>query len=137
MRLPTLFYAMLLILALCLPASSNVIYVRANCPGTTHDGNGWDIAFLKVQEGINAAAASDEVWVAAGTYVERITLKDSVGLYGGFIGKETRLSQRNWKTNVTTIDANGTGSVVTVPSGATAATIIDGFTIRNGTVCST
>ena len=37
-----------------------------------------------------------EVWVAAGTYVECITLKAEVALYGGFAGGETDLSQRNW-----------------------------------------
>ncbi|MCX6376182.1 MAG: chitobiase/beta-hexosaminidase C-terminal domain-containing protein, partial [Armatimonadetes bacterium] len=42
-------------------------------------------------------------------------------------------SQRNWTTNVTILDGNQAGSVVTSPPGATASTVIDGFTVRNGT----
>jgi len=59
-----------------------------------------------------------KVWVAAGTYVENITLKSGVALYGGFAGNETDLSQRNWAANKTILDGNQSGSVVTSPEGA-------------------
>ena len=53
-------------------------------------------------------------------------------MYGGFIGGEADRSQRDWKLNATVLDGNAAGQVVTMPSGATATTRIDGFTIRNG-----
>ncbi len=77
------------------------------------------------------------MWVAAGTYVENVTLKAGVSAYGGFEGTETDVAQRNWLANRTILDGNQTDSVVTVVAGATADTRIDGFTIRNGSGTST
>lgn len=98
----------------------------------TNDGRSWETAKRTVTAGLAAATAGDEVWVAGGTYVERITLKAGVVLYGGFVGNELQLSQRDWAANVTILDGNASGSVVTAPAGATGATRIDGFVIRNG-----
>ncbi|MHB9036586.1 MAG: right-handed parallel beta-helix repeat-containing protein [Armatimonadota bacterium] len=137
MRLPTPFYAMLLVLALCLPASSNVIYVRATCPGTVHDGRNWDTAIRKVQDGIKAATAGDEVWVAAGTYTENIALKDGVLLYGGFPKSGGSWDLRIPSANPTILDGGAVGNVVTAQNATTYGVRIDGFIIRNaGTSCS-
>jgi len=116
---------------LTLPAVAGTVFVSTS-GNDENDGLTWATAKQTVQAGLNAATGGDEVWVAAGTYVENITLKDAVALYGGFAGNETELSQRNWATNKTVLDGNQAGSVVTSPSGATAATRIDGFTIPNG-----
>jgi hypothetical protein len=97
-----------------------------------NNGSSWVNAKLTVKAGITATASGDQVWVAAGTYVERVSLKVGVGLYGGFAGSETMLSQRNWKTNQTILDGDRGGSVVSATAGTTTATRIDGFTIRNG-----
>jgi parallel beta-helix repeat protein len=101
-----------------------------------NDGSSWATAKLTVQAGLNAAASGDQVWVALGTYVQCITLKDGVALYGGFAGIEDPATfdpaDRDLMANKTILDGNQGGSVVTSPSGATAATRIDGFTIRNG-----
>ena len=113
------------------PALCATVYVKFDS-ANDGPGNDWDHAFHSVQASLNAAVSGDEVWVAAGTYVQCITLKAGVGLYGGFMGTETARDQRNWNTNVTVLDGNQGGSVVTSPSGATSTTIIDGFTIRNG-----
>lgn len=108
------------------------VYVNKNAPGPTHNGQSWSTAYLTVQEGINAAPAGRQVWVASGTYVERITLKANVSVYGGFAGTETKKSQRNPRTNITILDGSAGGSVVTVSAGVMGNTVIDGFTIRNG-----
>ncbi len=97
-----------------------------------NNGQSWTEAKLTVQAGLNAAVSGDQVWVAAGTYVEKITLKSGVVLYGGFAATEIYLSQRNWNTCPTILDGNQSGTVVIVPSGATLNTRIDGFIIRNG-----
>ncbi len=75
--------------------------------------------------------------MAVGTYVECITLKDGVALYGGFVGGETALGERDWSANVTILDGKHAGSVVTTPVGAGATTRIDGFMICNGGGSST
>ncbi len=46
----------------------------------TNSGTSWAAAKLTVRAGLNAAASGDQVWVAAGTYVDWITLKDGVEL---------------------------------------------------------
>lgn len=112
-------------------ASAKIIYV-STIGNDANDGLSWATAKLTVSAGLTTAATGDQVWVAAGTYVENITLKADVSLYGGFAGSETSLSQRNWAINKTILDGNKTGSVVTSPAEAAFTTRIDGFTIRNG-----
>ncbi len=112
-------------------AGAATIYV-SKAGNDAHSGLSWGTAKLTVQAGLNAAASGDQVWAAAGTYVQCITLKAGVALYGGFAGTETDLGQRDWVANVTTLNGSNAGSVVTAPAGATTATRIDGFTITNG-----
>ena len=112
-------------------AEGKIIYV-AKSGNNSSDGLSWTTAKVTVQAGLNASVAGDEVWVAAGTYVGWVSLKTGVALYGGFNGTETERGQRDWRTNLTILDGNGTSRVVTGPSRATSATRIDGFTIRNG-----
>ena len=132
MRIPALVVITLLaMLTLAAPAHCAVVYVNLSSPNDG-PGNDWDHAYHKVAAALTAAVSGGEVWVAKGVYVERITLKSGVGLYGGFAGTETARDQRNWVTNVTVLDGNQGGDVVTSPSGAIASTRIDGFTTRNG-----
>ena len=70
------------------------IYVKQDSPNDG-PGNDWDHACHTVTAGLAAAISGDEVWVAKGVYVERITLKDGVALYGGFAGTETARDQRD------------------------------------------
>lgn len=99
-----------------------------------NDGSTWALAKRTVQAGIDTAAGEGggEVWVAAGTYSQRITLKMWTHVYGGFTGAEVRRDQRNWHANVTVLDGGGGGSVVTATVPGTGSSTIDGFTIRNG-----
>lgn len=111
--------------------------IHVSKSGNDTDGLTWGKAKRTVQGGLNAASSGGEVWVAAGTYDENITLKAGVGLYGGFEGiSETYREQRDWRSHVTTLYGQGTeqnpASVVTSPAGAANDTIIDGFTIKNG-----
>ncbi|MCE5198325.1 MAG: putative glycoside hydrolase [Armatimonadota bacterium] len=121
-----------ILLAVIAPVQAAVIHVAIG-GNDTNDGSSWTAAKLTVQAGVDTAASGDEIWVAAGTYNECITLKSGVKLLGGFAGTETAQEQRNWSTNETILDgANLNDSVITVPSGATSAIEINGFTIKNG-----
>jgi hypothetical protein len=75
-------------------ACAKTVYVNKNTPGPAHDGATWATACLTVQAGIDAAVSGDELWVAASApaapaYMENVTLKAGVPLYGGFAGAET------------------------------------------------
>ena len=111
-------------------AQGATIYV-STAGNDAGDGLTWATAKLTVQAGLDTAAAGDQVWVAAGAYVEAITLKAEVALYGGFAGGETDLSQRNWTSNITILDGNRAYCVVRASPHSTRATRIDGFTVSN------
>ena len=111
--------------------SARTIYVTPN-GADANNGFSWAAAKQHVQAGISAAQKNDEVWVAAGTYYERIVLKPGVAVYGGFTGVETSRDQRNPYTNITTLDGRRSGTVVKAPSAAPKVSRIDGFVITNG-----
>ena len=88
-------------------------------PSGYNDGHTWNYdAYSSIQEGVDAVASPGTVHVAAGYYVETVTLKGGVEVLGA--GAE-----------VTTIDGGGNGSVVRAHSVGTG-TILDGFKITNG-----
>ena len=77
--------------------------------------------YATIQEAINAAQNGDTIVVYSGTYYENIN----------FIGKAIWLKSDGGALN-TTINGNKAGSCVSFVSGETTASIIDGFTITNG-----
>ena len=116
---------MVLAAALICSAVSNV--EAAILPVGTH----WSgTQYADIQSAINAATAGDEIWVEKGTYAlsSMITVNKAILLYGGFTGSETLRSQRNWVTNVTTVDGQNTVGCFNTTADAT----IDGFTITRG-----
>ena len=66
--------------------------------------------------------AGDEIVVAPGTYNEIID----------FLGKAITVRSASGDPNDTIIDGGGGGSVVTCSSGEGSSTVLDGFTITNG-----
>jgi hypothetical protein len=74
-----------------------------------------------IQKGIDSARDGDTVLVAPGTYVENIN----------FHGKNVTVKSSGGR-DVTTIDGNNLGSVVTFSSGETNSAILDGFTLTHG-----
>jgi len=112
-------------------AMAGVWYVDGGV-GSSGDGMSWGTAFQTIQEGIDAASATDDIWVKMGTYTlsAQIDVNEQVGLYGGFAGTETAREERDWEAKVTKID----GNLVTRCLSVTTAdgVIIDGFTITQG-----
>ena len=89
------------------------------CPG---GGTGTELdPFCCIQNAIDDAVDTDEIVVAPGTYFETIN----------FLGKAVWLHSSDG-AEVTIIDAQATGRVVTCTSGEGLATVLDGFTITGG-----
>lgn len=100
----------------------------------TRSGDSWTNAKKTISATLAATAGpAAEVWVAKGTYIDTPTIPDGVALEGGFLGTETSLSQRDFRANVTTINANGQGPVVMFDTNAGTGTAVDGFTLTGGT----
>jgi hypothetical protein len=93
------------------------------------DGTSWADAYGDVATALaDPNAATEDVWVAGGTYViSTIEWPTDVAAYGGFAGTETELAQRDIAANETTLDANGSGRAIW--SELTANIRIDGFSI--------
>jgi parallel beta-helix repeat protein len=85
---------------------------------TLDDGSGDAVT---IQAGIDSASAGDTVMVHPGTYVENID----------FLGK-TIVVTSEYGPDSTVIDGNQAGSVVTFSSGETVNSVLEGFTITNG-----
>jgi len=113
-------------------AFAGVWYVRGDV-GISGTGTKWSHALKTIQEAVDAASTGDEIWAKNGTYLlsSQINVDKVVGIYGGFDGSETQREQRDWATNVTTID--GQGSVYHCFY-VTADATIDGLTITGGNV---
>jgi hypothetical protein len=146
-------------LSLAAGQGDSPIYVNAAASGA-NNGISWQNAYTDLQAALAAAAAGQQIWVAAGTYKPTagndraisFALKPGVGVYGGFAGGETALEQRNWRTNVTTLSgdllSNDSGPieiifgnrsmednsyhVVTNDTASRSDGILDGFTITSG-----
>ncbi|MEP7189877.1 MAG: fibronectin type III domain-containing protein, partial [Roseiflexaceae bacterium] len=89
-----------------------------------------------------------QIWVAAGTYkpsaganrAASFRLVNGATLYGGFAGTESALEDRDWRTNPTILsgDIGIAGDMadnsyhVVASANASAATLLDGFTITAG-----
>lgn len=121
-------------------------YVKVGGAG---DGSSWNSASGNLQGMINASAANDEVWVAAGTYlpIEKIDasggardvsfiLKAGVKIYGGLTDGATDLTSRNFIINTSILSGNlgvaGKAYHVVVSKGSSNNAILDGFTIQDG-----
>ena len=123
-----------------LPVDGTVIYVRE---GGNGDGSTWDKALGSIKTAI--AKNPKEVWVAAGTYYERITLVEGVNVLGGFaktgnpynkldgINRDISNSDSNF---MTIIDGQNGGRVVTQSKNFDTLTTVEGFVIQNGSVTS-
>ena len=108
--------------------------IRVKTDGNdANDGLSWANAKQTLAGGIQAAGASGgEVWVKAGTYLDRITVPAFVHLYGGFAGAENQRSGRNISANPTIIDGSNVPSVVSFTQAGYLVSTLDGFFVQHG-----
>ncbi len=143
--------------ALCPADTPPTLVVNASVSGGLGNGEGWanaapSLAFALARAG--ACSAVTQIWVAKGTYKPArpggdrqaaFQLRSNLAVYGGFTAGQTLLSQRDPKTNVTTLSGdlngddgpnfanNGDNSYhVVTGSGTDNTAILDGFTISGG-----
>jgi len=122
---------------------AGVIYVNASAPGG--DGSSWASARNDLQAALAAAQSGDEIWVAQGVYKPHATnraisfdLKNGVAIYGGFVGIEDSLLQRN-PANTSTLSGEINGAPTSDNSyhvvraiSVNATAVLDGFLITAG-----
>jgi hypothetical protein len=114
----------------------HIIYVKYNATGT-NNGSSWANAFVKFEDGVNAATIGDIIFVAKGIYQpvsgQYFTMKEDVKIYGSFNGTESSLSQRVLGTsNVSVLQGNDHSVIRNLNSWLTSASVLDGFTVTGG-----
>jgi hypothetical protein len=75
------------------------LYVNENATGT-NDGTSWANAYTNLEDALAVATQSDDVWVAKGTYKpsasnRAVSFVVNTNVYGGFVGNESSLSNRD------------------------------------------
>ncbi len=97
-------------------------------------GDTWGTAKRTIGGALAALPANTldaEIWIAGGTYNERLNFNHTIYLYGGFAGTEDSIAQRDVQSNPTIIDGQGGGDVITITNQQYKPSRVDGFTIRN------
>ena len=131
-------------------AAGDIIYVDADATGLSN-GETWGDAFTTLQPALDKAITGDQIWVAEGTYrptsgsdrYASFQMANGVGIYGGFVGTEEFLGERDWVKNLTILSGDiGTPGdpsdnsyhVFYHPAGTDldVGAILDGFTITGG-----
>ena len=121
-------------------AQVDTLYVNIKAKGN-NTGTSWVDAYNYLGDALKAAKYGDEVWVAKGIYSAQqsdpFELHTSIKIYGGFLGNEKSIEQKDPVLNPTILErSSSTGflyraNVLFVENTDTTA-VLDGFTIRNG-----
>ncbi len=135
-------YSILTIYLTTIIANATIFYVVPNGAGNK-DGTSWANAYGDIQTAIDAAAsvatanAPAEVWIAGGTYyiATELSMKNNVGIYGGFKGNETSKNSRIFLENRTKIDGQGRIRIF-YNNGVDKSAILDNVTLQNGYIVS-
>ena len=124
-----------------LPVDGEVIYVRTD-GNNSNDGLAWNRAKKTIAAALKAVSSTTkEIWVAGGTYNERVDMKNGVNVLGGFAksgnpnneldGVNRDISNSN-PDFMTIIDGQNGGRVLTQSGDFANLTMWEGFIIQNG-----
>jgi len=142
----------------CFFTSTNAqVFVKQDASGN-NDGTSWADAYSNLNDALNNTNAG-EIWIAAGTYHPENTngipdssatfrISNPLSLYGGFIGTESNLTERDFENNKTILSADindddidnvfdsnksdNVQHVLFVDSLIASTVVIDGFNITGG-----
>ncbi len=122
--------------------ANKTIFVNATASGA-NDGTSWSNAFSDLQSALKAptgATAGDQIVVAAGVYKPATSdrtmsfrLVSNVKVYGGFVGTEHSLSQRNWRMNKSILSGDLDSNDLDSSGGVDADGIIENAGYIKGT----
>ena len=144
-RIPSILTLIPLIPA-CFSAAAGaaIIHVNASNSNPTQDGTSWTTAYSHLEDALTNSGATDEIWVAAGTYVPTNTddrsstfiLSAGKKLRGGFLPGAESIFEADPVANPTILsgEIGGPGAadnsfhVLTIVV-ATTQSLVDGFTI--------
>lgn len=136
-------------------ADAAIRYVNANNPLVGGTGTSWANAARHINDVLPLAVAGDEIWVAAGVYYPDRTIlvpfgdgdrdatfvaKSGVKMFGGFVGGESSVSQRDPALNVTILSGDigltGTNTdnsrTIMTAISVDSSAVVDGFTFTKG-----
>jgi hypothetical protein len=135
---------------------ADTIFVNVALATGANNGTSWADAFQGItglQSALAASGSGDQIWVAQGTYkptagttrTTSFNLKNGVEIYGGFIGAEAALAERDWIANETILSGDLLGDDgpafagyadnsfhIVNGSSQNSTAILDGFTVRGG-----
>lgn len=158
MSLKTIVIVILSFLSIQLTAQSNRIYINNTAVGS-NNGISWADAYTDFQTAIDSSNIGDTLWLAAGIYIPSYfpegsstlnTVRDKafvigkqLTIYGGFIGNETSLTQRDYLNNSTILsgDVNQDDNQnlktdnlyhVVMMANLDTTTVLDGIIIESG-----
>ncbi len=114
-------------------SQANVVYVDPVNGQTGNSGRSWSLAVPGIPQAVAAADPGDQIWVKQGFYLltQPIEITKDLELYGGFVGSETYLSQRDFTANTVFVDGQGLTRCFSI-SGSAGTVVMDGFCIQNG-----
>jgi len=94
------------------------------------DGKSWATAFQTIQKAVDACSKGDTVWIAAGTYNQKISIHDGVHVFGSITPAS---GLRSLEATPTILDGAGLTSFLLVKydSPCTQQTTIDGLILQN------
>ncbi|MAE85355.1 MAG: hypothetical protein CMB80_21660 [Flammeovirgaceae bacterium] len=127
--------------------AQTIIYVDVDATGSDN-GTSWSHAYNDLQDALTYASSNSpaQIWVAEGTYTPGSSSSDSytmlpdVEIYGGFVGTETSLTQRDFRSNTTILSGNlGAqqaehiiNNTYSIGIRLNNSAVLDGFHIRDG-----
>ena len=122
-------------------------FVAQNATGT-NNGSSWQDAFGNLHTALGSAQPGDSIWVAEGMYKptagtnrdSSFILPSGVLIFGGFVGTETTIGQRDWQVHPTVLSGNignpddSTDNAYTImySENPDSGTVVDGFYFRHG-----
>jgi len=129
-----------LVFGLVMFAEPVIVYVTAD-GSSTADGLSWEnaVTLSRGRSLVNfyntqTPAIETQVWAKAGQYdltSDAFQLTIPISIYGGFVGTETALEQRDWNKNKTILNQTATNKGVIFSNVECDATL-DGWILQNG-----
>lgn len=120
--------------------AQDILYLTADGAGDM-DGSSWENAFpdSDLQTAINSVETPGQVWMAAGTYTctSAIIMRSGVGIYGGFVGNETGMDERDTTGNTTTVTGESVKYLINNSSETLDSTaVMNGIRLSGGTTAA-